>query len=47
MAGFGTVDLASAVCAAGGFGSIGCGVMEPRGRSQNGPRTAQADGQAD
>jgi len=29
MAGFGTVDLASAVCASGGFGSIGCGVMEP------------------
>ena len=29
MAGFGTVDLASAVCAAGGFGSFGCGVMEP------------------
>jgi nitronate monooxygenase len=29
MAGFGTVDLAVAVCAAGGLGSIGCGVMEP------------------
>jgi nitronate monooxygenase len=29
MAGFGTVDLAAAVCAAGGLGSIGCAVMEP------------------
>ena len=29
MAGFGTVELAAAVCAAGGLGSIGCAVMEP------------------
>jgi Nitronate monooxygenase/alpha/beta hydrolase fold len=29
MAGFGTVDLAAGVCAAGGLGSIGCAVMEP------------------
>ncbi len=29
MAGFGTVDLAAAVCNAGGLGSIGCAVMEP------------------
>src|SRR5258707_12443735 len=29
MAGFGTVDLAAAVCAAGGLGSIGCAVMKP------------------
>ena len=29
MAGLGTVDLAAAVCAAGGLGSIGCAVMEP------------------
>ena len=29
MAGFGTVDLAAAVCAAGGLGSIGCAGMEP------------------
>ncbi len=29
MAGFVTVDLAAAVCNAGGLGSIGCGPMEP------------------
>ncbi len=29
MAGIGTVDLAAAVSAAGGLGSIGCAVMEP------------------
>jgi nitronate monooxygenase len=29
MAGFGTVDLAAAVSAAGGLGSIGCAGMEP------------------
>jgi nitronate monooxygenase len=29
MAGFGTVELAAAVCAAGGLGSIGCAGMEP------------------
>jgi nitronate monooxygenase len=29
MAGFATVDLAAAVCNAGGLGSIGCGPMEP------------------
>jgi nitronate monooxygenase len=29
MAGFGTVDLAAAVCNAGGLGSLGCAVMEP------------------
>jgi nitronate monooxygenase len=29
MAGIGTVDLASAVSAAGGLGSIGCAAMEP------------------
>jgi nitronate monooxygenase len=29
MAGFGTVELAAAVCSAGGLGSIGCAVMEP------------------
>jgi nitronate monooxygenase len=28
MAGFGTVELAAAVCAAGGLGSIGCATME-------------------
>jgi nitronate monooxygenase len=28
MAGIGTVDLAAAVCAAGGLGSIGCAAME-------------------
>ena len=29
MAGFGTVELAAAVCAAGGLGSIGCGPVPP------------------
>jgi nitronate monooxygenase len=29
MAGFGTLELAAAVCAAGGVGSIGCAGMEP------------------
>ena len=29
MAGFGTVDLAAGVSAAGGLGSIGCAAMEP------------------
>jgi nitronate monooxygenase len=29
MAGLGTIDLAAAVCTAGGLGSIGCAVMEP------------------
>jgi nitronate monooxygenase len=29
MAGFATVDLAGAVCNAGGLGSIGCGPLEP------------------
>ena len=29
MAGIGTVNLAAAVCAAGGLGSIGCALMEP------------------
>ena len=29
MAGFGTVELAAAVCSAGGLGSIGCGPVPP------------------
>lgn len=29
MAGLGTVELAAAVCEAGGLGSIGCGTMQP------------------
>jgi len=29
MAGLGTVDLAAAVCAAGGLGSLGCAGMQP------------------
>ncbi len=29
MAGFGTIELAAAVCAAGALGSIGCGPMSP------------------
>src|SRR5258708_9873054 len=29
MSGIGTVDLASAVCAAGGLGAIGCAVLQP------------------
>jgi nitronate monooxygenase len=29
MAGLGTVDLAAAVSAAGGLGSIGCAAIEP------------------
>ena len=29
MAGIGTIELAAAVSAAGGLGSIGCAVMEP------------------
>jgi len=29
MAGIGTVDLAAAVSARGGLGSIGCAAMEP------------------
>jgi nitronate monooxygenase len=30
MAGLGTVELAVAVCEAGGLGSIGCAAMEPQ-----------------
>ena len=30
MAGFGTVELAASVCAAGGLGSIGCATMPPQ-----------------
>jgi nitronate monooxygenase len=30
MAGFGTVELAASVCAAGGLGSIGCATMRPQ-----------------
>jgi nitronate monooxygenase len=30
MAGFGTVELAAAVCAAGGLGSISCATMQPQ-----------------
>jgi nitronate monooxygenase len=30
MAGFGTVELAAAVCEAGGLGSIGCATMQPQ-----------------
>ena len=29
MTGFGTIELAASVCAAGGLGSIGCATMEP------------------
>ena len=34
MAGFGTVELAAAVCAAGGLGSIGCGPVPPAARQR-------------
>lgn len=30
MAGFGTVELAAAVCDAGGLGSIACAAMQPQ-----------------
>jgi nitronate monooxygenase len=30
MPGFGTVELAAAVCAAGGLDSIGCAAMQPQ-----------------
>jgi nitronate monooxygenase len=36
MAGLGTVDLAGAVSAAGGLGSIGCAAMEPAGKRNAG-----------
>jgi nitronate monooxygenase len=34
MAGLGTVELAAAVCAAGGLGSIGCATMQPQVAAQ-------------
>ena len=47
MAGFGTVELAAAVCDAGGLGSIGCGPVPPAGCGEDDRRVAGADQQAD